>query len=187
MFFFDPLSGQARAWYWQRGDGRYEFYDSPGYHPQTGDKLQVATRDIIDDWQTKRKDPVRMPNRVKITTETVFFDPLSGNSNLWYWRRDKGDYEFFDGPGFHPQNGQALQSFTREILKQYQQEIDERTRQLKTEQERIEKEQKAKLETEEKKQAEQQRSAEAEQYKREEEAKRLSEAAHRCDELAANP
>ena len=184
--FFDPLNGQARGWYWQGGDGRYEFYDSQGYHPQTGDKLQVVTRDILDDWQNRRKDPtapVRVPNRVKITTETVFFDPLSGNPKLWYWQRDRGDYEFFDGPGFHPQNGQALQSFTREILKQYQQEIDERTRQLKAEQERIERERKAKLEAEEKKKVRQ----EEEQRKREEEAKRLSEAALKCDQLAANP
>jgi hypothetical protein len=188
--FFDPLDGQARAWYWRAGDGRYEFYDSPGYHPQTGDKLKVATRDVLNDWQNRRKDPtapVRVPNRVQITTETVFFDPLSGNPKLWYWRRDKGEYEFFDGPGFHPQNGQALQSFTREMLNQYQQEIYERTRQLKADQERIEREQKAKREADEKKQAEQQRRAEAEQQNREEEAKRLSEAARQCDELAANP
>ena len=188
--FFDPLNGQPRAWYWQEGDGRYEFYDSAGYHPQTGDKLQVATRDIIDDWQSRRKEPtapVRVPNEVQITIGTVFFDPISGKPKLWYWRRGKGGYDFFDGPGYHPQNGQALQSFTREMLNQYQQEIDERTRQLKTEQERAEKEQIARREAEEKRQADQQRKAEAEQQKREEEARRLSEAAHKCDELAANP
>ena len=188
--FFDPRNGDARAWYWIGTNSSYEFYDGPGFQPQTGDKLKVVTREIISDWTDKWNNPTtaqRPPNRVQITSETVFFDPVSGNPRLWYWRRDKGDFEFFDGPGFHPQNGQPLQSFTKETLTQYQQEIAEKTKQIKAEQERIEAEQRAKQEAEARKQADQRQKTEAEQRKREEEAKRLTEAARRCDELAANP
>jgi hypothetical protein len=188
--FFDPLNGRARAWYWLTADGRYEFYDSAGYQPQTGDKLELVTREVVSKWKDGQNNPVtpsRAPSRVQINSDTVFFDPVSGNPRLWYWRREKGDYEFFDGPGFHPQNGQPLQSFTKDNLTQYQQEIEEKGKQLKAEQERIEAEQKAKQQAEATKQAEQRQRAEADQRKREEETRRLSEAARKCDDLAANP
>jgi tetratricopeptide (TPR) repeat protein len=188
--FFDPLNGQARAWYWVGANGAYEFYDCVGFQPQTGDRLQVVTREVINDWTNKKINPTtpdRVPSRVQITKDTVFFDPVTGNPRLWYWRRDKGDYDFFDGPGFHPQNGQALQSFTKDSLAQYQQEIEEKERQLKAEQERIENEQKEKAEADAKKQLEQQQKKAADEQKRAEELQRATEAARRCDELAANP
>ena|ERR1700722_3670931 len=188
--FFDPLNGQARAWFSLGANSRYEFYDSPGFQPQTGEKLQLATREIINQWKDTQKNPttaVRAPSRVQIASDTVFFDPITGDPKLWYWRRGTGDSEFFDGPGFHPQNGEPLQPFTKEAFIQYQKEVAEKTKQLKVEQERIEAEQKAKQEAEAAERAEQQRKASVEQRKREEEATRLSEAARRCDALAANP
>jgi hypothetical protein len=129
----------------------------------------------------------KVPNRVEITKDTVFFDPVTGNPRLWYWRRDKGDYQFFDGPGFHPQNGDALKPFTKDSLTQYQQEIVDKARQLKAEQDKIEADQKAAREADAKRQLEQKQKDQEEQRKREEQLQRLSEAARRCDELAANP
>ncbi len=173
--FFDPLTGNPRAWYWQSSGGSYEFYDGPGFQPQTGDPLKIATRDIVTEWKDKRTNPTtpkKAPNRVQIGKDTVFFDPVTGSPLLWYWRSDKGEYEFFDGPGFDPQNGQPLQSFTKEALAQYQQEIGEKTKQLKAEQERIEVEQKARQEAEATKRAEQKRKAEEDERRREEETER---------------
>jgi hypothetical protein len=113
--FFDPKTGAPRAWYWISSNGLYEFYDNQGFQQQTGDKFQVVTREIVNAWKDQQKTtpttPLKAPNRVQITADTVFFDPVTGNPRLWYWRKDKGEYEFFDGPGFHPQNGQPLQSF----------------------------------------------------------------------------
>jgi TPR repeat protein len=130
---------------------------------------------------------MRAPNKVDITADTVFFDPVTGNPRLWYWRRDSGEYEFFDGPGFHPQNGETLKPFTKDSLTQYKLEIEERAKQLKAEQDRIEAEQKARQEAEEKRQLEEQQREEAEQKRRQEELQRATDAARRCDELAANP
>jgi TPR repeat protein len=188
--FFDPRNGNPHAWYWVDTNGRYEFYDSPGFQPQTGDKLQIVTREVIEEWKDKQKNPtapMRAPNKVDITADTVFFDPVTGNPRLWYWRRDSGEYEFFDGPGFHPQNGETLKPFTKDSLTQYKLEIEERAKQLKAEQDRIEAEQKARQEAEEKRQLEEQQREEAEQKRRQEELQRATDAARRCDELAANP
>ena len=160
--FFDPLNGQARAWFWVSSGDRYEFYDAPGFQPQTGDKLEIVTRDVLNRWRDQQNTPTtpqRAPNRMTIAANTVFFDPVSGNPRLWFWRKDKGEYEFFDGPGFEPQNGQQLQSFTRDALTQYQQEIDDKAKQLLAEQEKIEAEQKAKADAEARRQADLQQKA----------------------------
>ena len=188
--FFDPRTGEPHAWYWISANGRYEFYDSQGFQPQTGDKLQIVSREIINAWEEQQQTPTtpqKSPNRVQITSDTVFSDPVTGNPRLWYWRKDKGEYDFFDGPGFHPQNGQPLQSFTRDMLIRYQQEIDEKAKRLKAEQDRIEAEQRARQEAESRRQLELQKKAEDEQRQREDEARRQSEAARQCDDLAANP
>ena len=184
--FFDPLNGEPRAWYWKTTDGNYEFYDGPGFQPQTGDKLAIVTREVVNAWKDQQKTPTtppRVPNRVQVVPDTVFFDPVTGNPRLWYWQNDKGEYEFFDGPGFHPQNGQPLQSFSKDMLNQYQQEIDEKAKRLKAEQDRIEAEQKARQEAENRRQLELQKKAEEEQRQRE----AAAQAAQKCDDLAANP
>ena len=54
--FFDPLNGRARAWYWVGSNGRYEFYDSEGFQPQTGDKLQLVTREVVNEWKDKTEE-----------------------------------------------------------------------------------------------------------------------------------
>ena len=54
--FFDPITGNARLWYRLAGNGLYEFYDAPGYHPQTGEPLQIITREILGAWQKARKE-----------------------------------------------------------------------------------------------------------------------------------
>jgi hypothetical protein len=131
--FFDPRNGEARTWYWLSTDGRYEFYDSPGFRPQTGDELRIVTREVHARWEETEKSPktpVKAPGRVQISKDTVFFDPITGSPLLWYWRRDKGNYEFFDAPGFHPQNGEPLKSFTKDTQTQYQQEQAERAEEL---------------------------------------------------------
>jgi hypothetical protein len=53
---FDPLSGSARLWYRLAANGQYEFYDAPGYHPQTGEPLQIITRDVLAAWQKSLKE-----------------------------------------------------------------------------------------------------------------------------------
>jgi hypothetical protein len=188
--FFDPLNGQPRAWFWTSSGDRYEFYDAPGYQPQTGDKLEIVTRDVLNRWRDQQKAPTtaqRVPNKVTIAADTVFFDPVNGNPRLWFWRKDKGEYEFFDGPGFDPQNGQQLQSFTRVALTQYQQEIDDKAKQLQAEQERIEAEQKAKQDAEARQQAALQQKAADEERQRAAQSERASTLAKQCDDLAANP
>ncbi len=188
--FFDPLSGNPRGWYWQGSDGSYKFYDGPGFQAQTGDPLKIATRDVVTQWKDKQTNPMtpkKAPNSVQIGKDTVFFDPVTGRPLLWYWRRDEGEYEFFDGPGFDPQNGQPLQSFTREALSQYQSEIAEKDKELQSAQEAKSKADAAKKKEDAERQLNEQKKEELDKKLRAEAAQRRTEAAQRCDHLAANP
>jgi len=110
--FFDRLSGEPLAWYWKTSDGEYEFYDGPGFHPQTGDALKIATRDMVEEAHhgtPRRIDPKTYPP----------FDPRTGRAQVWYWRSRDGRYEFYDAPGFHPQSGEKLALVTRDVIEDW--------------------------------------------------------------------
>ncbi len=51
--FFDALTGAPRLWYWKGDTGEYQFFDSDGFHSQTGTKLTPVTADVVTQW---RKD-----------------------------------------------------------------------------------------------------------------------------------
>jgi len=49
--FFDPLTGNAKVWFWVSETGEYEFYNGPGFHPKSGDPLKLIDRDAIATWK----------------------------------------------------------------------------------------------------------------------------------------
>lgn len=61
--FFDPTNGQPRAWFSRSGDGPFEFFDAPGFHPQTGEALSVVTREVLEQW--RRDQEARARKRVE--------------------------------------------------------------------------------------------------------------------------
>ena len=70
-----------------------------------------------------------------------FFDTVTGSPRLWYWRGDKGEYEFFECPGFNPRNGQPLMQFTKDVQAKYLNEVKEKQADLRAEQDRQREEQ----------------------------------------------
>jgi flagellar biosynthesis GTPase FlhF len=57
--FFDPLSGQPKIWYVRSNDGSWEFYDNKGFHPLTGEELQIVTREALARWKSEADDERR--------------------------------------------------------------------------------------------------------------------------------
>jgi hypothetical protein len=53
---FDSVTGEPTVWYRKLDDGSFNFYDRPGFDPQTGDRLLPITRDVIADWQGYKKN-----------------------------------------------------------------------------------------------------------------------------------
>jgi hypothetical protein len=52
---FNPITGQPQAWYYQYPEGRFEFYDTPGYHPLTGTPLKPVTQEVYFEWKKTQK------------------------------------------------------------------------------------------------------------------------------------
>jgi TPR repeat protein len=165
------------VWYWQNKDGSYEFYDCPGYYTRTGQELAIITQEIADEYLGKRA--VRAPNPIDISKYNPF-DPNTGVARVWYWRSENSTYEFYDGPGFHPRNGEPLKLFTKEAMQNWEHE-------LKQEKDRLDKENKKRADDEEKRKRDLAKKEEADKAECDEVRKRLTEAAGLCDDLAANP
>jgi hypothetical protein len=107
--FFDPLDGKPRAWYWVSSGDRYEFYDAPGFQPQTGDKLEIITQDVLNRW----RDHINAP-----TTQCYI---LSRNGTVTYGQH----------PGIDPATGRECRPIKPELverLKAY--EAGKRPRQI---------------------------------------------------------
>jgi signal transduction histidine kinase len=129
VVFFSTLTGEPIVWFTKGGAPHtIELFDLMGYSPRTGEELEPITRRVADEWtadeqsrlqEAKRIPPKRIPN----PETTVFFDPITGQPKVWYWRSDQGDWEFYDNKGYHPRNGDPLQVVSREVLSRWQQEI----------------------------------------------------------------
>ena len=117
--FFDPATGAPRAWYSRDAAGNFEFYDGPGFNPNTGENLLPAARDVVDEWKRLFACHENVPERIDPNTYS-FFDPATGAARVWYWLSGDGTaYEFYNACGFHPGTGEALKIVTREIVDQW--------------------------------------------------------------------
>ena len=183
--FFDRATGEPIVWYLRTDAGQIELFDLMGFHPTTGEELLPVTKEVANEWSQQRRKCV--PTPITINPDTRIFDPATGSSQLWYWRRANGEYEFFDCGGFHPRNGEALKPFDREAFRNYESDVREKEKQLRTEQERVQKEQEQRAQREAAEKAARDARAAQEAKERADELRRASEAARRCDELAANP
>jgi hypothetical protein len=166
--FFDLRSGEPAIWYAKSKNGDIELFDLMGFHPDTGDELLPATKEVAASWKDQRAKPKRVPQRVDPKT-FVFFDQITGEPRAWYWRGSDGQYEFYDGPGFHPGTGDPLAVLTKDLVVKLQKEAaDQAKKQADAE-------------------AAAKKSEEGAANKRREELDKLTQSEQRCDLLAANP
>ncbi len=56
---FNPITGQAQAWFYRYPTGKLEFYDKPGFHPTTGEALQPVTKEIYLDWKRDEEEKAK--------------------------------------------------------------------------------------------------------------------------------
>ncbi len=186
--FFDPTTGEPVVWYFKNDRGQIELFDLMGFHPQTGEELTPVTRDVVQVWNQQAAKVVRRaPLRIDDPEKFGFFEPTTGATKVWYWRSESGQYEFYDGPGFHPRTGDEFKIATREVIADWRQQQDAATAKKKAEGELREKEARERAERD----AQQAQQA----AERDRQAKEAAAAADRqrlqsgadCDRLAANP
>jgi hypothetical protein len=209
VLFFSPISGEALVWFTKSPSNSIELFDLMGFNPRTGEELLPVTRQVADDWSRDQlklqQEKDRKPPKPVDPTTAVFFDPISGQPKVWYWRSEAGLWEFYDNKGFHPRTGDELQVVNRDTLSRWQQETaaakqrkteaDEKAKADVAERERIKREQ-DRVEREAQQAAENQRAQrEREEARVKQEAQQaadrarqeLMQAGNDCDRLAANP
>ncbi len=95
-----------------------------GFDPDTGDELLPVTKNIVDEWKdqiakTRAETTRQAPQSVNLDNYEPF-DPISGQPRVWYSRDEKGDYQFYDNPGFDPHTGLPLSIITRDVVDGWQ-------------------------------------------------------------------
>ena len=116
---FEPVTGKPNIWYWKSPTGSYEFFDKRGFYPGTGDRLLPVTKAFIEEWKRHIASQTRKPpGRVAANdlTKIMFFDPLTGEPAVWYWKSPTGSYELFDNEGYHPVTGDRLLPITKDVV-----------------------------------------------------------------------
>ena len=73
------------------------------------------------------KTPDVPPKQIVGTPES-FFNPLTGEPKVWFWRGNDGTIEFFDNEGFHPRTGDMLQPVTGDVIGEWRKREQERAR-----------------------------------------------------------
>lgn len=121
--FFDPTTGEPVVWYSKNDRGQIELFDLMGFHPQTGEELIPVTRNIAQEWKQQAAKVVRrIPVRVNDPEKAGFFDQTTGAAKIWYSQTQSGEYEFYDGPGFHPASGEPFKIVTRDVVADWRQQ-----------------------------------------------------------------
>lgn len=189
--FFDLRNGESALWFAKLPSGRIELFDLMGFHPETGMELLPVSREVASAWRTQRDNEQRSraarPPQSVDPSRFAFFDPVSGDARVWYWRSPTGDYEFFDAPGYHARTGDALLLASREFVGRWTEERATAERARKQELERREAEVRLRREQDEKRrQEEATRQAEAQRTAQEAERRRYG-IIDDCDRLAGNP
>ncbi|MEZ2140781.1 hypothetical protein AAE026_00530 [Bradyrhizobium sp. DN5] len=185
--FFDLRTGEPIVWYYKARSGAIEIFDLMGFHPESGEELLPVNRDIVEAWKAQRQsESVRAPQRID-PEKYAFFDPLTGNARVWYWRSQKGEYEFYDAPGFQPHTGDALVVVTKDTLEQLKRDAEARQKELEQQRLKIEQQQRERTERLERETREAAQRLDEERKKREAELQRETQAANLCDQLAGNP
>lgn len=117
MFFlsrdvnFAHSNKEALKWYALTPEG-VKLYDSPGVDPVYGIKLEPVTPEVIQKLRLLQKGEFK-----PIDPENVqFFNPITGEAQVWFYQYSDGNYEFYDKPGFHPVTGELLKPVTKDIV-----------------------------------------------------------------------
>ena len=185
--FFDLRTGEPVVWHFKAKNGNIEIFDLMGFHPETGEELLPVTRDVVDSWKAQQKfATVRAPQRID-PEKFAFFDPISGNARVWFWRSEKGDYEFYDAPGFQPRTGDPLVVVTKDTIERLKRDGEEKHKKLEEERAKLEREKRERTERVERETREATQKQEEERKKRDAERQRETQAAILCDQLAGNP
>ena len=149
--FFDLGTGEPIVWYYKTKSGAIELFDLMGFNPESGEELLPVSKEIVDLWKAQHHETPQLVDLTKYPP----FDPVTGEPRVWYWRSDKGDYEFYNNPGFQPRTGESLLLITKEVIAKINEDTKNRQKQMEEERLQREREKHSSIEREEQEKREQ--------------------------------
>jgi hypothetical protein len=103
-------TGAPQKWYALTPAG-VRFFDRPGVDPEYGVPLKPVTPRNIHRLRLAQKGEFKPVD----PSSVLFFNPITGDAQVWYYQYPDGALEFYDKPGFHPVTGTPLQPVTQQI------------------------------------------------------------------------
>jgi len=125
--FFSFSKGEVLKWYALTPEG-VRYFDGPGIEPTYGISLKPVTPDIVAKLKALEKGGF---NPVKPSQGTVWFNPITGQPQIWYYKYPDGGFDFYDKPGYHPVTGEPLTPVTKQIYFEWRENIKSQENQAK--------------------------------------------------------
>src|SRR3990172_3760481 len=106
--------GKILKYYALTPDG-VKFHDGPGIEPIYGIRLKPVTPEIISKLKLLENTDIRPID----PSTTKFFNPITGEPQVWYYRDEDGNTEFYNKPAHHPATGEPLRIVTKKIISEW--------------------------------------------------------------------
>lgn len=114
--YFDRVTGKSQKCYAKTLEG-FKFSSTCDFDPKLGVRFQKIDSDVMKEivfWQRNGalKD-------IPPVNDGQYFDPLTGESIVWYSLNSNGSIQLFSLPGFDPATGKRLKPITQKIIDEY--------------------------------------------------------------------
>ena len=109
--YFSHSGNETLKWYALTPEG-VKFSDTPGRDPVYGITLKPVTPEVIRKLKLLQKGDIKPID----PSNFIFFNPITGEAQAWYYKYPDGTVEFFDKPGYHPISGESLEPITKQVL-----------------------------------------------------------------------
>ena len=109
---FTHSTGEALKWYVITPQG-IKYFDSEGFDPDTGKKAQKVTPEVMAKLKAWEKG-TRDFNLVD-PSKADWFNPLTGEPQIWYYQYPDGTFEFYNKLAHHPVTGDLLEPVNKQI------------------------------------------------------------------------
>jgi len=120
--YFTFSEGKVLKWYALTPEG-VKFFDRAGVDPIYGIPLKPVTPEVIRNLKLLQKGDFRPIDPEK----AQFFNPITGEPQIWYYQYPDGSLEFYDKPGYHPITGDALKPATKQIYFEWREKAKTRS------------------------------------------------------------
>ncbi|MFI5020378.1 MAG: hypothetical protein ACHQRJ_01820 [Alphaproteobacteria bacterium] len=120
---FNQTTGEAQKYYAVQPNGDIVLSDNPGFDPSSGVKRRPVTRDVAEIIERQKKG-LRAQPVMGDPHQLTFFDAVTGQPQIWYYKNPTGRYELFDAAGFFPGGGEELLPVTRDVVTDIYKESD---------------------------------------------------------------